>query len=83
VSALIRYADGLAQLGAVTRLAEYVVLAAAGVALAWLLAFAVTELARRMWRPTARHAAVGPDRLVECGAVRIPAARRAPDDLTV
>ena len=85
MSALTRYADGMAQLGAVSRLVEYVVLAFAAVAGAVFLGCGAAALARRRWRPAARHAALrlrpGPAR--ECAGALIPAARRAPDDLTV
>lgn len=79
MSALTLYADGLAPLAAVTRFAGYAVLAAAALTLASLAALGAAGLACR-WR----RQAVGTPATRSAGCLPlVPAARRAPDDLTV
>jgi hypothetical protein len=81
VSALTLYADGLAPLAGVTRFAEYAVLAAVAVTLASLAVLGVAGLVcRRRRRPQA--AGTPATRPAGCLPL-VPAARRAPDDLTV
>lgn len=81
MSALTLYADGLAPLAAVTRFAEYAVVAAAALTLASLAALCAAGLVCR-WRH--RRQAVGTPATRSAGCLPlVPAARRAPDDLTV
>jgi len=78
VSALTLYAGGLATLAAVTRFAEYAVLAAVAVTVLSVAVLGAAGLVGRR-RQAARHRAPGS----AGGVPLVPAARRAPDDLTV
>lgn len=81
MSALTLYADGLAPLAAVTRFAEYAVLAAAALTLASLAALGAAGLVCR-WRHGRQTVGTPATRSAGCLPL-VPAARRAPDDLTV
>jgi len=81
MSALTLYAGGLATLAAVTRFAGYAVLAAVVVTLVSVAVLGVAGLAGRRRHP-AGHAAPADGRSAG-GVPPVPAARRAPDDLTV
>jgi hypothetical protein len=82
VSALTLYADGLATLAAVTRFAEYAVAAAVGVTLVSVAVCGVAGVVGRRRRP-ARHSSGRPAGRPGACLPLVPAARRAPDDLTV